>query len=124
MFTRLFDQQIHVVAGRQSNQTHLIRQIVSDLDGAGADGTSAAQVEQRFSWMSDPFPNPPYTKPHSPPPLPTDSDTPPRRGNTPPPPPTSLPPPRAGRGNQTPPPPPPTPTPAPPPPEYVASRDT
>ena len=43
MFERLFGQQFGVVSGRQPDKADAIRQVLGDLDRAGADGPRAAQ---------------------------------------------------------------------------------
>src|SRR5262249_9204737 len=42
MFAGLLEEKINVVSGAQADQANAVRQILGDLDGAGADGASAA----------------------------------------------------------------------------------
>jgi hypothetical protein len=48
VLARLFDQQLRIVARRQSDQADAIRQIFRHLDGAGADRAGAAENDDVF----------------------------------------------------------------------------
>ena len=48
MSQRLFGEQFNLIAGAKAEQADLVRQILRDLDGAGADGTGAAEQNDIF----------------------------------------------------------------------------
>src|SRR5262249_7129257 len=48
MFASLFEEQFEVVAGGQADELKAVGQILSNLDGAGADGAGAAEQNNPF----------------------------------------------------------------------------